>query len=379
MTILDDSGSFGTIAGGDEGDNAADPFSILVGSIDEADIVEFDVEITTLPMGHEYVSHTKFSLVIGWPAVLLVDDDGGEETEDVFRQALSDAGHSAVDEWSVETGSGTVQDPFTTGNATILWATGEESSETLTASDQASLTPIIASGVNFILIGQNFDEDLAGSDFFSDVLHLSSLTTNTHSPVVSGVDGHEIFGPFLDRPLLIVQDSPSSFTPLAAAEAAMFYSPGDETAVVTYDGLPGSKTHKVTTFGFDLSWGQDEVLIADILGSVVAWEQMTTGIEDEGAPSVPSRVALESNVPNPFNPSTLIAFALSETMNASLRIYDLRGARVRTLHEGVLAAGRHSVHWDGKSDGGLALASGVYVYRLETPRERLTRRMVLLK
>ncbi|MAE70068.1 MAG: hypothetical protein CME06_06325 [Gemmatimonadetes bacterium] len=379
VTILDDTGSFGTLAGGDEGDNAADPFTLQVGSLDEADVVQFDLEITTFPLGHEYVSHTSFTLVVDWPAVLLVDDDGGEESEDVLRQALVDAGHVVVDEWSVETASGTVQDPFATGNATIIWATGEENSETLTASDQASLTPIIAGGVNFILIGQNFDEDLAGSDFFTDVLHLSSMSTDTNAPVASGVDGHEILGPFFDRPLLMVQDSPSSFTPLTGAEAAMFYTPTDETAVVTYDGLPGSKTHKATTFGFDLSLGQDAVLVADIIGSVVAWESITTGIEGGDTPPPPSRVTLADNVPNPFNPSTLIAFELSEEMNASLGVYDLRGALVRTLHQGVLPAGRHSVRWDGKSEGGLALASGVYIYRLETPEEIVTRRMVLLK
>ena len=378
VTILDPNGSFGDLDGGTQGDNAADPFTVQVGAIDEAVLIEFELEISSSPMGFPYVSHTDFELVVGWPEVLLVDDDGDDETEVVLRQALRDGGFVAFDEWSVADTSGTVADPFDTGNSTILWATGEENSETITASDQAALTTLIGGGVNFILTGQNYDEDLAGTAFFSDVLHVEALSENTHAPVMSGVAGHEIFDLFVDHPLLAVQTSPSSLTPLDTALPAMIYQPGDATAAVTYDGQPGTGAHKVTTFGFDLSLGQDAVLVSDILRSVIDWAPYR-GLREGGAPAPPRRAVLEPNAPNPFNPSTIIAFELVETSAAALRIYELRGACVRTLHEGSLPAGRHALRWDGRGKAGEELASGVYLYRLELADETATRKMVLLK
>jgi len=69
-----------------------------------------------------------------------------------------------------------------------------------------------------------------------------------------------------------------------------------------------------------------------------------------------------SACPNPFNPRTVIRLDLSAPADVRVRIYDLRGALVRTLGGGRLAAGRHEFTWTGKDDRGAALASGVYFY-----------------
>ncbi len=92
-----------------------------------------------------------------------------------------------------------------------------------------------------------------------------------------------------------------------------------------------------------------------------------------------SVLKLEQNNPNPFNPSTEIRFNVSRAGTGSLRIYNLRGELVRTLKSGRFAAGSDVVVWNGRADGGEAVGSGVYFYRLEVGIEALTRRMVLLK
>ncbi|HOX24869.1 MAG TPA: C25 family cysteine peptidase [Candidatus Krumholzibacteria bacterium] len=96
-------------------------------------------------------------------------------------------------------------------------------------------------------------------------------------------------------------------------------------------------------------------------------------------PAVAADLALGQNVPNPFNPQTVIGFALPRDANVRLRIHDLRGRLVRTLLAGPLAAGRHEVVFDGRSDDGQRLASGTYVYRLEAGGELLSRRLTLVK
>jgi hypothetical protein len=91
------------------------------------------------------------------------------------------------------------------------------------------------------------------------------------------------------------------------------------------------------------------------------------------------RVTLFANVPNPFNPRTEISFFLPKAERVYLRIYDVRGRLVRELAKGPVEAGRHVTVWDGRDGSDRAVGSGVYYYELRTPRERLTRQMLLLK
>lgn len=88
---------------------------------------------------------------------------------------------------------------------------------------------------------------------------------------------------------------------------------------------------------------------------------------------------LDANVPNPFNPTTTIGYSLETATNVHLAVYDVRGALVRTLVSGRQSAGDKSVVWDGSSNSGTAMASGVYFYRLSTPEFVQTRKMILLK
>jgi hypothetical protein len=62
-----------------------------------------------------------------------------------------------------------------------------------------------------------------------------------------------------------------------------------------------------------------------------------------------------------------------------LDVYDLRGAHVATLVDGVHAGGNGSVTWNGRDASGRPVASGVYFYRLSAGDTRLVRKMVLLK
>lgn len=90
--------------------------------------------------------------------------------------------------------------------------------------------------------------------------------------------------------------------------------------------------------------------------------------------------ALRQNVPNPFNPSTRIAFTLPGAGAARLAVYDLRGRLVRTLLDtSALAAGDHAVTWDGRADDGSSAAAGAYLYDLRGPGVREVRRMTLAK
>ncbi|MFH1278920.1 MAG: FlgD immunoglobulin-like domain containing protein [Candidatus Eisenbacteria bacterium] len=83
--------------------------------------------------------------------------------------------------------------------------------------------------------------------------------------------------------------------------------------------------------------------------------------------------------PNPFNPSTWISYEIPRSGLASLRIYNVSGALVRTLFDRPVTAGSGSVVWDGRSDQGEPAASGTYLLLLSSGSERVTGRVVLIR
>ncbi|MGD8394257.1 MAG: PKD domain-containing protein [Candidatus Eiseniibacteriota bacterium] len=102
----------------------------------------------------------------------------------------------------------------------------------------------------------------------------------------------------------------------------------------------------------------------------------------DGAPvtaTAPIRFRLGQNVPNPFNPATVIHFATPRTSHVRLAIHDASGRLVRLLVDGVVEAGAHRARWDGRDARGMSAGAGVYFYSLEAPHYSETRKMILLK
>jgi hypothetical protein len=93
----------------------------------------------------------------------------------------------------------------------------------------------------------------------------------------------------------------------------------------------------------------------------------------------PAAFALSQNVPNPFNPATIISFAVPASGMVKLGIYNVLGQEVRTLVNGQLAAGSHSVVWNGRDEMGRAATSGVYFYRLDAGSLTATKKLMLLR
>jgi photosystem II stability/assembly factor-like uncharacterized protein len=104
-------------------------------------------------------------------------------------------------------------------------------------------------------------------------------------------------------------------------------------------------------------------------------------IEDERpAPTLPNLPALAQNAPNPFNPSTEIAWSIPHRSRVDLAVYDLAGRLVKRLVASeVRSPGPYRNEWNGLDDQGRPVASGVYIYRLRTEEFERVRKMTLLK
>lgn len=117
-----------------------------------------------------------------------------------------------------------------------------------------------------------------------------------------------------------------------------------------------------------VTWtSESEVFLAAVAGA------------DESVAPLPTP-QLHQNHPNPFNPSTTIAFDLLRDSRVNLRIYDVAGRLVRTLMAGeTVRAGRRDVVWHGQDDARTPVATGVYYYRLDADGHTTTRSMVLVR
>ncbi len=124
------------------------------------------------------------------------------------------------------------------------------------------------------------------------------------------------------------------------------------------------------------SRNSDGFVAAATHGKGVFTTNIVTGVKEKNINKID--YMLSQNYPNPFNPSTKINFMLPQHSDVALKIYDLTGKEVKTLINGAMEAGRHSINFDASS-----LASGVYFYKLSAESKigkyEQTKKMILIK
>jgi hypothetical protein len=97
-------------------------------------------------------------------------------------------------------------------------------------------------------------------------------------------------------------------------------------------------------------------------------------VNNESEEIIPNKFSLGQNYPNPFNPSTHIQYALPESAQVTLEVFNSVGQKVMELVNGQKSAGYHTATFDASG-----LSSGVYLYKLTTPSFSQTNKMLLIK
>lgn len=118
--------------------------------------------------------------------------------------------------------------------------------------------------------------------------------------------------------------------------------------------------------------------VASTSDAITAFSTSSTVSVSETKAGV-GRFILQAAYPNPFNPETTIKYQLSKTSNVKLTIYNLAGQEVKTLIDSAIPAGLHVVRWNGTDERGRNVASGIYLYRLETRGRVDVKKMTLLR
>lgn len=111
---------------------------------------------------------------------------------------------------------------------------------------------------------------------------------------------------------------------------------------------------------------------------IVILDHIIVGIDDNVA-ALPDGFELHQNYPNPFNPETQVSFTIPRTLTVSLKIYNMLGQEVRTLVSESKTAGTHTVSWNGTSNQGVKVASGVYVYTIRAGEFVQSKKMTFMK
>jgi len=131
----------------------------------------------------------------------------------------------------------------------------------------------------------------------------------------------------------------------------------------------------VATLVFNVDKGQK----AQKVQMDVLMNESTTAALSAEVGALPTEFALENNYPNPFNPTTTIKYQLPKDVRVNVTIYNIQGQVVRSLVNEDQKAGYYTIQWDGRSEAGVSVASGIYIYRINAGSFATAKKMVLMK
>jgi hypothetical protein len=153
----------------------------------------------------------------------------------------------------------------------------------------------------------------------------------------------------------------------------------EQVLVTVIDVRCGNRNDKVSLYhnGHSICISANAVPAHLAHGDVFALPMAKTGTI--GTMDVPNQFSLKQNYPNPFNPSTTIEYDLPQRSQVEIRIFNSLGQLVRTLVNSQQDAGRYAITWNGESNEGGVVATGVYFYRLRSGEFVQTKKLVFLR
>jgi peptidase C25-like protein/flagellar hook capping protein FlgD len=145
----------------------------------------------------------------------------------------------------------------------------------------------------------------------------------------------------------------------------------DESVVIELNIDTGNMT--------EMEYDMELIVSSDNWESVIVPVAIRPGTGGNPGNEIPETTRLSQNYPNPFNPETLISYKVAEAGEVIIEVFNIKGQKVKTLVHDYNFAGSYKVSWDGKSENGQAVSSGLYFYRLKTGSVAYNKRMLLIK
>lgn len=360
--------------------------------------------------------------------ILFVNHFSGRESSARVADALKSLGYK-FDTWEVNGPSSGIGNslggssptdqqyhwPVTDVNSiiqykTIIWHSGDLSAFSITKEDQQVIQSWIqqsGNDRNFWITGDDVGYELGqlgadynsflsftcGARFIRDIWE--NVPQDTLHPIVSGVLGSSTAG----RSMHLNGDCPLTNRFDMVQQSASAQSSGKSGIILKYPNSQPAATRYATKYsplgldsaravfmGFSfnsIEEGGERILLMKNIVNTYFKENAcyaATAVEESDASAAPRyRSELFQNAPNPFNPETTIRYAVSQRGAVAIDIFNVNGARVKTLVERAHDPGSYSIRWNGTDDSGRHVASGVYFYQLRTPGFTDSKKLILLK
>jgi hypothetical protein len=141
-----------------------------------------------------------------------------------------------------------------------------------------------------------------------------------------------------------------------------------------------SSNLKIIVFNFPLFFIQETDAVKIIHQALLDLDETLSSTNEQlhHITSAPNKFDLSQNYPNPFNPETIIQYQLPKASQTKLIIYNILGQKVITLVDKHQQAGFYSIKWNGKDESGKKVASGIYLYRIQTKNFTKVKKLILI-
>lgn len=198
---------------------------------------------------------------------------------------------------------------------------------------------------------------------YGNGLYLSADGGNSWQPQTSGINATHIYSISVDNNNNVFVSSWNNGVYFAQVTAT-------DAPLIAWNNI-GLTGVKVASISYNNLTGK---LFASTTDGGLLRNDSPTSARDAGSNTIPVKFNLADNYPNPFNPSTMIEFSLKVANEVELVVYNMLGEIVARPVTGYLQAGRHTVRFDASN-----LPSGIYLYRLTSGNNVVTKKMVLQK
>ncbi|MCK5738408.1 T9SS type A sorting domain-containing protein, partial [bacterium] len=378
----------GNVPYGGTAENSDQPFQFIINPDIAADYLRLTLKVTATG-GFTQIFQIK--IPVGFPAILLVDDDAGEVYERYYQSMfflMDQQEHT----WSI-TESGVPAIDFLRQFDAVVWFTGDDDTSAIDSAEQVLISEYLASNGRLLVSGQNIGRDLVTNGAANDQqFYRQVLKSELASDSVSGIGlvgipgdpiGNGLSARFKENVIPNAQNQlrPDAIrTADAAATGCFMYLPSAITAGIYWQGAENNRLIYLA-FGLEGIGGPKPESQWALLEACLNWlRQEFTEIQTPSEIK-PAEFSIKSNFPNPFNPATRIQFTQPEVAVIKARIFNSLGQQVRILYNGVLPAGTHILNWDGSDDSGKEAASGIYYLQLtrNVSGKQDSRRLKMLK
>ncbi|HNS17147.1 MAG TPA: serine hydrolase [Bacteroidales bacterium] len=332
------------------------PFLITIGAETQPYTSLFGLNIS---FGKSNNYKTYLNLEIGNPDILLVND--GTSFNGLFIQpvawykyALHKLQHEIYDYDLKLLGDPSLE--FLSNFPVVIWFTGLQDEQTLTPYNQEVLSGYLENGGNLFLSGQNISEDLGGSPFLMEYLHVKHIRdTYAGQDTLMGIPGDPI-GDNLYLTLnqgtdALYQSSMSELEPVSGGEVAFQYFSTSTGAAVSYQ----SPAYKTVFFGFGFEGINEQENRIEVLQRILDFFGSYVGTDEEPVETAAGNVRI---FPNPLRDPVQLSYILERPGTVSLMIYDAKGSLLKAVAAQYQTAGiHHLVFQPGE------LLPGLYLYR----------------